>query len=86
MTRRYLSAVEDTVRCFASVARADQVCIAMVESLVICGEISVEGPRCQQMVQGCTREQELRRAACSRLEIESLIRLRGRGRPPRLRK
>jgi hypothetical protein len=84
MTRRYLSAVEDMIRCFASVARADQVCVAMVESRVICGEISVEGSRCQKIVQGCPPELSLPRAACSRLEIESLVLLRGGGGPPRL--
>src|SRR6478752_7545023 len=84
MTRRYLSAVEDMIGCFVSVARADQVCVAMVEPLVICGVIPVEGSRCQQTVQDCARERELRRAACGRLEIESLVLLRGRGGPPRL--
>ncbi|KAJ0125745.1 Poly [ADP-ribose] polymerase [Fusarium oxysporum f. sp. albedinis] len=56
----------------------------MVESLVICGEVPMKRPCCQQMVQGCTRERQLRRTACSRLEIESFVLLRSGGGPPRL--
>lgn len=37
MTRQYLSAVEDMIRCFASVARADQSCFTMVEYLILLG-------------------------------------------------
>ncbi|EWY79676.1 hypothetical protein FOYG_17162 [Fusarium oxysporum NRRL 32931] len=51
----------------------------MVEFFVVCGEVPVEGSRCQQMVQGCTWERQLWRAACGRHEIESLVLLRSGG-------
>ncbi|KAJ0127956.1 hypothetical protein HZ326_28940 [Fusarium oxysporum f. sp. albedinis] len=58
---------------------AQDACVDMVEFFVVCGEVPVEGSRCQQMVQGCTWERQLWRAACSRHEIESLVLFRSGG-------
>lgn len=54
----------------------------MVEPLVVCGEVPVEGSYCEQIVQDYTRERELRRAAYGRLEIEPPVLFGGGGRPP----
>ena len=48
--RGYLSAAADMVRCFTSAARAAHPRVVVVESFVVCSEVSMEGPCCEQMV------------------------------------